>query len=455
MIKSLYVRIVLTFLAAVIVSLFLSLLLIVRLFETRATSYVQDEMIANGKDIIESYVGSYPEHSEMLAKGIAVTSAVNFYGSNGQLLHGDVLPKDKRIAVDAGTVRFVLEGGVYRGESPDADPFVVGLPFQIGSERFALFTKPAIGPFMRLIGNFFRFELLFVLLIGSVLILIAARFIVRPLKRLTDATRRMSKGDFGVVIRSKRKDEIGQLTRSFNLMAQELGALEKTRQRFVSNVSHEIQSPLTSIKGFTKALKHKKMDEEKRLQLLSVIEEETERLSRLGEDLLQLSSLEYEHLELNLRAYRLDEQLRKAVIALEPQWTQKSLRIELDLVSLDIVADEDRIYQLWINLLGNAIKFTGPDGEIRLSAGQQGETAIVSVQDTGAGIPEGQLDAIFQPFYKVDPSRTRAVPGNGIGLSIVKRIVGLHQGDIQVTSTLGEGTTFSITLPLDPPSRKM
>lgn len=454
MTKSLYIRIVLTFLAAVIVSLFVSLYLVLRLSETKIIDYVQNEMIANGKDIIQSYIGSYPGHSELLAKGIAVTATVNFYGPSGQMLHEDVMPADKRIAVDTEKIDFVLNGSVYRGKAP-ADPFVVGLPFQIGSERFALFTEPEIGPFMRLIGNFFRLELLFVLLIGSVLILIAAVFIVRPLKRLTEATRRMSKGDFSVVIRSKRKDEIGQLTRSFNLMAQELGALEKIRQQFVSNVSHEIQSPLTSIKGFTKALKHKKMDEEKRLQLLSVIEEETERLSRLGEDLLQLSSLEYEHLELNLRAYRLDEQLRKAVIALEPQWTQKGLRIELELASLDIVADEDRIYQLWINLLGNAIKFTDPGGEIRLIAGQQGETAVVAVQDTGTGIPEGQLDAIFQPFYKVDPSRTRAVPGNGIGLSIVKRIIGLHHGDIQVTSAPGEGTTFRITLPLAPPSREL
>lgn len=448
MIKSLYVRVVLIFLGAVLVSLFLSFLLIIRLFEDRVVNYIQDEMIVSGKEIIESFIDTYPEHSEILVKGIAASTSTNFYGPDGKLLYEDVLTK-KRIFVDAEAIQYVLDGGVYRSTGNGPHSFTVGIPFQINGQHFALINAPSMEPFMKVIMKFFKFELLFVLLFGSLFILIAAQYIVKPLQVLTRATRRMSKGEFQFELRSKRKDEIGQLTRSFNAMAKELGALETIRQRFVSNVSHEIQSPLTSIKGFTKALKQKKMDEEGRMRLLTIIEEETERLSRLGEDLLQLSSLEYEHLELTLITYRLDEQLRKAVISLEPQWAVRKQRIELDLEPFDMRADEDRVYRIWINLLSNAIKFTGVGGEIHISATRRGNSAVITIVDTGIGIPNSELDAIFQPFYKADPSRTGAAGGNGIGLSIVNRIVSLHHGDIQATSTTGVGTTFTVTLPLD------
>ncbi|MBB6675115.1 HAMP domain-containing histidine kinase [Cohnella nanjingensis] len=431
------------------VSLFLSLILINRLYENQIRSYVQDNLIKNGKEIIESYIDSYPSHSEMLVKGIAAVSAsnaVNIYGPDGKLLHSDVLTGNKYISLNDEAIEFVLKGGLYRNQNPHGpQSMIVGLPFQIGQEKFALFLAPSLGPFLKLVARFIQIALLLVMFFGSLFILVAAQFIVRPLKRLTSATRRMSKGDFRIEMRTKRKDEIGQLTRSFNAMAQELGTLERIRQQFVSNVSHEIQSPLTSIKGFTQALKHKKMDEASRLRLLGIIEEETERLSRLGEDLLQLSSLEYEHLQLNRQAYRLDEQLRKAVIALEPQWAPKEIRIALALEEIDVVADEDKLFQLWSNLLGNAIKFSETGGEIQLTAIRRGDTATVSVRDNGAGIPESEWDLIFRPFYKVDPSRARTVPGNGIGLSIVKRIVDLHHGDIRVASRPGEGTTFTVS----------
>ncbi|THF76439.1 HAMP domain-containing histidine kinase [Cohnella fermenti] len=451
--KSLYARVVFIFLGAVIVSLFLSLLVITRLFESKAVGYIQDETIKTGQEIIASYIEAYPQHSGVLARGISVTStnAVNFYGPDGKLRHGDSVTARKLIELDPEAVDAVLAGGVYRSNGFGPHGLVVGLPFEIDGQPYAVFLSPTIGPFMGLILRFFQFELLFSLLFGSILILLAAQYIVKPLKKLNAATRRMSKGDFAFELRSRRQDEIGQLTRSFNSMAKELGTLEQIRQRFVSNVSHEIQSPLTSIKGFTKALRHKKMDEEARMRLLAIIEDETERLSRLGEDLLQLSSLEYEHLKLNTGTYRLDEQLRKAVISLEPQWAPKRLRLELELDEFELYADEDRIYRLWINLLGNAIKFTEPEGTIRLTAVREGEAAVVKVVDSGIGMTEDERGSIFEPFYKADPSRTRAAGGNGIGLSIVKRIVELHRGDIAAESAPGEGTTFTVTLPLSQP----
>src|SRR5690606_1676460 len=162
-----------------------------------------------------------------------------------------------------------------------------------------------------------------ILFFGSFLILIAARYIVNPIRCLTKATESMAKGQFDIELPTKRKDEIGILSVSFNQMAKELGKLDRMRQDFVSNVSHEIGSPLTSISGFTKALKQKQMDEESRLRYLTIIEEESERLARLSQNLLRLSHLQHDNQSLKLNTYRFDEQIRKVIIALEPLWAAK------------------------------------------------------------------------------------------------------------------------------------
>lgn len=261
-----------------------------------------------------------------------------------------------------------------------------------------------------------------ILFFGSFLILVAARYFVNPILRLTDATKNMAKGKFDFELHTKRKDEIGLLTVSFNEMAKELAKLDRMRQDFVSNVSHEIQSPLTSISGFTKALKQKKMSEESRLHYLTIIEEECERLSRLSENLLRLSYLQQETHPLKVRSYRLDEQLRKVVIALEPQWAAKEIEIDLQLEAMRIQADEDQLYQVWINLLSNSIKFTPKHGKIYIEAAMKEDQNVVSITDNGPGIPEEEQEDIFTPFYKVDKSRNNTVKGNGLGLSIVKKL---------------------------------
>nr|WP_283571174.1 HAMP domain-containing sensor histidine kinase [Paenibacillus brevis] len=279
--------------------------------------------------------------------------------------------------------------------------------------------------------------------------MVSAIFIVKPIKRLTHATRRMGRGDFSIRLQTKSVDEIGQLTQSFNRMAQELGALDQLRRQFVSDVSHEMQTPLQSIIGFTHALKQKKLDDAGRLRLLTIIEEESNRLSRLTADLLQLSSLESEHSKLEISAYRLDEQLRNVLIVLEPQWSAKKIEIELLSDELFISADEDKLNQLWTNLIGNAIKFTGERGSVQVYTAVRQHHIEISIADSGQGIPSEEISYIFKPFYKVDKSRNRSIPGNGIGLSVVKRIVDLHSGDIQVTSEEGVGTTVKIILPQD------
>jgi signal transduction histidine kinase len=452
MTKSLYVRVFLTFLGAIIVSLILSFLVTGRLFSDRINTLVQDDLISNGKTIIQSYEQSYPNDLDVLMKGITVFPlyAINIYGSSGKPMYATD-NNYEQITISKDVMDSVLKGGVYRSRADrhGKNQIIIGLPFQIEGTQYALFISPQANKYVSIFGGYLQKQLLIVLLFGSVLILLAATYIVKPLQHLTRAARKMAKGNFRIKLRTGRKDEIGQLTESFNEMAKELGMLEQTRQQFVSNVSHEIQSPLTSIKGFTQALIHKKMDEESRIRLLTIIGEETDRLARLSQNLLQLSSLEYEHLQLKPTRFRLDEQLRNVVISYEPQWASKNLQLELDLEDIYIVADEDKLIQIWSNLLSNAIKFTDADGCIHIEAIEKGQQVRISFKDNGKGVPEDELSSIFKPFYKVDKSRSQIINGNGIGLSIVKRIVDLHQGDIQVSSRIGEGTTVTIMIPLE------
>lgn len=266
---------------------------------------------------------------------------------------------------------------------------------------------------------------------------------------LIDAMDRIAKGDFSIHLDDNEDDGmLRDLTASINKMAAELGQMENMRQEFVSNVSHEIQSPLTSIRGFAQVLQNDQLAPPERRHYLEIIETESKRLSRLADDLLKLASLESDQVKFEPRPYALDKQLRSVVLVCEPQWAEKKLNMEIDLNSLSINADEDLLNQVWLNLLQNSIKFTPIGGTIKVKLQTEGNHAVVSITDNGIGIaPEDQIH-IFERFYKADKSRTRSKEGSGLGLSIVKKIINLHGGSIDVVSSPGTGTTFTVSLPL-------
>lgn len=246
-------------------------------------------------------------------------------------------------------------------------------------------------------------------------------------------------------------EELEKLMRSVDKMAVELNQLENMRQEFISNVSHEIQSPLTSIRGFARALRNEKLSPGDRLRYLTIIELESVRLSQLSDSMLKLASLEAENSKFAPAPYRLDKQLKKIILACEPQWVQKRLEMELRLDELTVQADEDLLSQVWMNLIHNSIKFTPDQGTVRVELYRQGENAICKIADTGIGMSKEDLPHIFERFYKADKARNRSQQGNGLGLSIAKKIVDRHQGTISVQSEIGIGTTFTVTLPAATP----
>ncbi|MCZ8514466.1 HAMP domain-containing sensor histidine kinase [Paenibacillus filicis] len=267
-------------------------------------------------------------------------------------------------------------------------------------------------------------------------------------KNLIDAVRRIAKGEFDVALDAGGQEApFHELVDSFNHMAVELGQIEKMRQEFISNVSHEIQSPLTSISGFSRLLQSEELTSEERRHYLGIIEAESRRLSKLSDNLMKLTSLESQHHPFEPKRFRLDKQLRNLILACEPQWMEKGIDLNIDLAPGFCTGDEDLLSQVWTNLLYNAIKFTPPGGTIGVTLTFQAEAAKVEISDTGIGMSEEDQAHVFERFFKADPSRNRALGGSGLGLSIVKKIVELHQGSVEVRSRLGEGSVFIVRLP--------
>jgi signal transduction histidine kinase len=423
------------------------------MYEAKAQRLIQDILASNGNQMIQTYQATPSADLIPFMQNLSGLShtLLQLYNKDRKPLLDE---KEWPMQIHPDDIERVLAGEklsginkVDRPQSHTAQLPVIGLPFQVDGQPFALFLTVKMNSVDEENMNAIHLMYVIILFFGSFLILIAARYIVNPILCLTEATKRMAKGEFDVELPTKRKDEIGVLSVSFNQMAKELGKLDRMRRDFVSNVSHEIGTPLTSISGFTKALKQKQLSEESRLRYLTIIEEESERLSRLSQDLLRLSHLQHEKQPLKVNTYRLDEQIRRVVIALEPHWGAKEIEIDLHLEPLTVQADEDQLSQVWINLLSNSIKFTPVNGKIRIEAVMKDNQKFVSITDNGIGIPEEEQTDIFKPFYKVDKARNSSVKGNGLGLSIVKQIIDMHQGEIRVSGKLGTGTTFEVTLP--------
>jgi signal transduction histidine kinase len=262
---------------------------------------------------------------------------------------------------------------------------------------------------------------------------------------------RIAKGDFQVRLNpdAGANGLTNELAKSVNQMAEELNQMEHMRQEFISNVSHEIQSPLTSMRGFARALYDEHLSPEERQHYLGIIETESMRLSRMTDNMLKLASLEAEHVKIELKPYRLDQQIRTLILACEPQWMSKTIEMDVALEEVVIGADEDLLSQVWSNLLHNSIKFTPEGGKVCVEVQQRDDRIECRVTDTGIGIPEEAQAHIFERFYKVDTSRERAREGSGLGLAIAWKIIELHRGTIGVVSRAGTGTSMIVSLPME------
>ena len=300
-------------------------------------------------------------------------------------------------------------------------------------------------------ANRFPVILLFILLvslfIGTILAMVGGDYLVQPLFKMIEATNEIAAGNFDVRLDVNSSRELSRLAASFNAMAEELAGIETLRSDFVNNISHEFKTPVVSIRGFAKRLKKSNLSEEKRNEYLDIIIAETERLTNLSGNVLLLSKLESSDKIPEKSVYSLDEQIRNTILLLEPYFEHKKLDLDLDLETVPINANEEMLSHLWLNLLNNAIKFSPEETTITVSVKKGNGYAEVSIADMGMGMDEETKKRIFDKFYQSDKSRVTA--GNGLGLSLVKRILQLGDGRIQVESVPGEGSCFTVRLPLD------
>ncbi|MFB7816562.1 sensor histidine kinase [Paenibacillus chitinolyticus] len=456
--KTLYVRIVVTFLLIAVISSAAALLLSNSYYSAKLRDYNEQKILRISQEIRGLY-----EEIPGLALGEYLTRIANMgfqvYAVDDSLRGTFYGSPFKHKEIERDTIVRVLNGETYHGVMEERHLLLVtgffensirnsiGLPVRSSGKTIALFIRPDMEQQIGEVRILMALLLGFTFLLSLLLIVISTRFIVKPVQKLTEATNKIVGGDYNIRMDVKRRDEIGNLARHFTQMAQSLEKLDQMRQEFVANVSHEIQSPLTTIQGFAQSMLEKGASPEEERRYLRIIEEESRRLSSLSKELLTLAALDKETSALKPSSFRLDEQIRQIFITTEWQWTEKELQLQLDLPELVIRADSQLLHQVWLNLIANSIKFTRPGDTISVQIRQEQQEILVSIGDTGPGIPPEDLPHIFDRFYKGDKSRNRSRSGSGLGLSIAHKIVALHRGSIEAKSLPGEGTLFQIRLP--------
>jgi signal transduction histidine kinase len=272
---------------------------------------------------------------------------------------------------------------------------------------------------------------------------------IKPINKIGQAARKVAAGDFTLRIPSERKDgkkdEMELLIDDFNKMVEELATIETLKNDFVSNISHEIKTPLSVIQSYATVMYNGNISEEQRQEYLETILESTRKLSVLITNILRLNKLENQEI-IQRETYSLDEQLRCCMLSLEEKFEEKSIEFDADLEETIITTDESLLEIVWNNLLTNAIKFTEPGGSVMVKLKVEAGIAIVSVSDSGCGMGEESIARIFDRFYQGDTSHSSE--GYGLGLSLVKRIIDLVDGNITVESKIGNGTTFIVKIKL-------
>ncbi|MFF2911422.1 sensor histidine kinase [Paenibacillus sp. NPDC057934] len=307
-------------------------------------------------------------------------------------------------------------------------------------------------------GEFYNFILYTVyafaacIVMGTIIIILVVRSIVSPIKAISDTARKVAKGDFDVSVSVQSSNELGMLAEDFNTMTRELKSIDALRSSFVSSVSHEFRTPITSIKGYVEMLHEdaahvKKLTDEQRLHYCDIVLDESNRLIALSSDLLRLSELDSQVIREQDRRFSIDEQIRRSVVILEPHWSKKNIEFDLALSSVDYLGNKELLQQVWLNLIQNAIKFSNRNSEVSIRLFEEDGYLMIQIMDHGMGIAAAEQERIFESFYKAHESRSGV--GNGLGLAIVKRIIEIMNGQISVESELGKGTTFTVRLPVN------
>ena len=293
----------------------------------------------------------------------------------------------------------------------------------------------------------FVWAILFSVVVGGVITNYITHSFIDPITRLGAAMKEVADGNFQITAQcSSKLKEVNDIYANFNLMVQELAATETLQTDFISSVSHEFKTPINAIEGYASLLQdHQQSTEEQQIYIEKILYN-THRLSALTGNILLLSKINNQTIKPQRTGFRLDEQIRQAIVALEQKWTAKDIDFDVELDKIQYSGYESLLIHVWSNLIDNAIKFDPQGGMIALRLRQSGDCAVFTIDDNGPGVPPQEQERIFHKFYQVDNSRE--VSGNGLGLALVRQIVSFSGGTVAVENLPEAGCRFTVTLPL-------
>ncbi len=443
--KSIYGKLILGFLVSILFSFSIA-----GYFSLRKNSdelgRLTNEELRNSFEYIAYLLNTEDiETQNQLLNGYSAASEVSFSIENNGMktIYGNMTGKE----LSQKQIEFLEKHPDQMILYTDSSMRKVAKTCEINNQKYTILVQKDIGRREMIFVDSAMIAVFCMLVAGSITFLIIADIIVKPISRLNKATNELSKGNYRVRVNYSGNDEIARLNRSFNQMAQQLAKQEETRQQFISDVSHEFQTPLTAIQGFATILKNEQLPDEQRKKYADIILFHSKRLSTLSKNMLQLTILEGEDVKLDVSEFSLIEQLDRVIETQDNLAASKNIEIEFNKPKNDIIieADESRLEQVWINLVNNAIKYTNENGVVTMTVKKTSKEVEVMIEDTGVGMSKEAISHIFERFYRQDKSRS--IEGNGLGLSIVKRIIDLHGGIIDVESREDGGSKFIIKLP--------
>lgn len=279
--------------------------------------------------------------------------------------------------------------------------------------------------------------------VGTIVAIFVSGIPLRPVKQLIAGMNSLAAGDYSVRLSEERHPMGSDVSKTFNIMAEELQNTEMLRSDFVNNLSHEFKTPIVSIRGFAKLMQKEDLTLKQR-EYLEIIIEESTRLTNMTTNVLNLTKVENQNILTDTAKFNLSEQIRRSVLLLEKKWTQKKLHVVADFADYDVEANEEMLMQVWVNLLDNAIKYSPNNATIHIHIAQLPDITSVAIKNNGPKIEEEAVIRVFDKYWRDE--NYSAYEGTGIGLAIAKGIACLHEGDIAVISNDIE-TTFTVTLP--------
>lgn len=467
--RSIFSKLFLFYMIILLASLIIITMGLTKAFNVYFESQKKDMLVEQGKKIVQVLEESYywggffdkeKLNSEIEFLDEYLDASFIYFDSDYKIsiISNDIDIKWLGERVASYEIKQAVEGKIvetdgYLGGIFDKPVLSVGYPVIVKGEIIgAIFMNSPLTELEKL--SYGAYKIIFLItfavgVLGFIFIYILSKRVTKPLREINNAAKVIANGDFEKRISVKGYDEIAQIANSLNDMAESLNEQEKRRREFISNISHDLRSPLTSMKGFVQALIDGTIPPEKQEHYLRIVLDESERLAALANNMVNINSIDNKETNLNLSEFDINELIKKLIFNFENRIISKkiNLRVTFQDKIVFVKADYEKIQRVIYNLLDNAVKFTDVCGEIFIETEKKDKKVFVHIRDNGRGLSEEDRKRVFDRFYKADVSRGKDKMGNGIGLSIVKEFILAHKEIITVNSELNKGCEFVFSLP--------